>query len=277
MRVEFRAGADPLGGAYFFCSSPWLASCRRGGGLAVAGGGAGGVQPSPGPADGKPGAPWWWAGRWRRRCALLVGFRVAGPASRRWPRRAAGPDGAIRPHFCSTASTACSACIRANPAGPRRRWKSWSTCSAPDAGQPQGWSPRRRNRPVRALPEPGGLRLGERLQVAWRATPGRRGAGARPSPAAGERVFHGIEAGCRAGHGFDYHRAGPQVVTSRSPTRCRPERPAAGNRMALDNIRERLMLFYDLKPPSTPSRAPTPYRVRIVLFRFRSALERPRP
>ena len=49
-----------------------------------------------------------------------------------------------------------------------------------------------------------------------------------------------------------------------------------GNRMALDNIRERLMLFYDLEATLETQKGPDAYRVRIVLP-FRAAAERPRP
>jgi hypothetical protein len=97
------------------------------------------------------------------------------------------------------------------------------------------------------------LRLGERLQVVWESTACPQDAQVPPlmlQPLLENAVYHGIEP----------LAAQPAAVTVARKARGRgdPHRAVesrdhgenahhAGNRMALDNIRERLMLFYDLE------------------------------
>jgi len=95
------------------------------------------------------------------------------------------------------------------------------------------------------------LRLGERLQVRWEVTDCPTDLLALPlllQPLLENAVYHGIEPG--AGDGEIRVR----IAATRTGVRIEIDNPAPaaggtrpGNRMALDNLRERLMLFYDLE------------------------------
>lgn len=135
------------------------------------------------------------------------------------------------------------------------------------------------------------LRLGERLMVRWEfGGEVQRGQGDNGGEAVGSRastraellrarvpslllqpllenaVYHGIEPGAGAGevivriarHGKELRIEVDNPVSARGAHH-------AGNRMALDNIRERLMLFHDLEAGLEIDEADGRYRVRIRL------------
>ena len=124
------------------------------------------------------------------------------------------------------------------------------------------------------------LRLGERLQVAWQRDAAADTALVPPfllQPLVENAVFHGIEPGVGPGTvSITIARRGPVVHIEIANPLPDPSSQQPGNRMALDNIRERLMLFYDLEATLDTEQGADTYRVRIVLP-FRSALERPHP
>jgi len=113
------------------------------------------------------------------------------------------------------------------------------------------------------------LRLGDRLEVMWQ-----RDAAADESlvpplflqPLVENAVYHGIEPGAEPGRvSIRIARRGPEVIIEIANPVLDAERHHAGNRMAVDNIRERLMLFYDLEASLDTEQTDDAYRVRIRL------------
>jgi two-component system, LytTR family, sensor histidine kinase AlgZ len=117
------------------------------------------------------------------------------------------------------------------------------------------------------------LRLGERLNVEWRDA-GCPGDALVPplmlQPLLENAVYHGIEPARDAGR-IDVllRRTGQElfieVVNDLPPARESSDPPAHGNRIALDNLRERLMLFFDLEASLTISERDGRFRVRLRL------------
>ncbi len=125
------------------------------------------------------------------------------------------------------------------------------------------------------------LRLGERLMVRWEFGLGGEGADDTSTRAALLRarvpslllqpllenaVYHGIEPAAGAGEVI------VRIARHGDELRIEVDNPVAaqgahhtGNRMALDNIRERLMLFHDLEARLEIDEADRRYRVRIRL------------
>jgi len=95
------------------------------------------------------------------------------------------------------------------------------------------------------------LRLGDRLQVRWEVADCPPDMLALPlllQPLLENAVYHGIEPALEAGEIRVHISAGRDGVRIEidNPTLATKEH-RAGNHMALDNLRERLMLFYDLE------------------------------
>ena len=95
------------------------------------------------------------------------------------------------------------------------------------------------------------LRLGERLQVAWDTDTCPEDAQVPPlmlQPLLENAVYHGIEPSPQpASVAIRAAREGEEIRIVLSNPYYGENVHHAGNRMALDNIRERLMLFYDLE------------------------------
>jgi len=95
------------------------------------------------------------------------------------------------------------------------------------------------------------LRLGERLQVKWDVAACPPDALLPPlmlQPLLENAVYHGIEPAERPGEiTIGLARRGDQLLIEIANPLEPGRLPHAGNQMALDNIRERLMLFYDLE------------------------------
>lgn len=95
------------------------------------------------------------------------------------------------------------------------------------------------------------LRLGDRLQVRWEVDDCPPDTLALPlllQPLLENAVYHGIEPAMEAGEvrvRISATRDGVRIAIDNPLPEAREQR--AGNRMALDNLRERLMLFYDLE------------------------------
>lgn len=115
------------------------------------------------------------------------------------------------------------------------------------------------------------LRLGERLQVRWEMDDCPPDVLAPPlllQPLLENAVYHGIETAAKPGEIRVRIRAGGSRVTieiDNPVAASAAQRP--GNRMALTNLRERLMLFYDLEAHIESGERDGRYRVCVDLPR----------
>ena len=113
------------------------------------------------------------------------------------------------------------------------------------------------------------LRLGDRLEVVWQRDAEAEAARVPPmflQPLVENAVYHGIEPGAGPGRvSIAIARRGPQVSIEIANPVLDASRQPVGNRMALDNIRERLMLFYDLEASLETEQDAEAFRVRIRL------------
>ena len=95
------------------------------------------------------------------------------------------------------------------------------------------------------------LRLGDRLQVKWEVESCPPDALMPPlmlQPLLENAVYHGIEPSDQPGEiTIGFTRRGEQLLIEITNPYQTEVQPHAGNQMALANIRERLMLFYDLE------------------------------
>lgn len=95
------------------------------------------------------------------------------------------------------------------------------------------------------------LRLGERLQVKWEVDTCPPDALMPPlmlQPLLENAVYHGIEPSDQPGEiSVRFSRRDDQLLIEMTNPYSAAAQPHAGNQMALANIRERLMLFYDLE------------------------------
>lgn len=112
------------------------------------------------------------------------------------------------------------------------------------------------------------LRLGERLRVRWDTDgcpPDARVPPLMLQPLLENAVYHGIEPLDGAGEvSVSVRRAGREVVVDiDNPAPGDAVTHNSGNRMALDNIRERLMLFFDLEAQLEAGERDGHYRVHI--------------
>jgi len=93
------------------------------------------------------------------------------------------------------------------------------------------------------------LRLGDRLKVDWTLQDAPRDALMPPmvlQPILENAVYHGVEPGTGEGRiGVTIERRGARVLARIDNPYIEEHAQRAGNRMALENIRERLQLFFD--------------------------------
>ena len=114
------------------------------------------------------------------------------------------------------------------------------------------------------------LRLGERLQVVWLLDGCPRDALVPPlmlQPLLENAVYHGVESASGPSQVVvrARKRGGEIWLEVENPLGKDDERHHVGNRMAIANIRERLMLFFDLEARLEKEVRNNRYRVRIVL------------
>jgi two-component system sensor histidine kinase AlgZ len=114
------------------------------------------------------------------------------------------------------------------------------------------------------------LRLGERLSVDWRIGAVAMDLPIPPlmlQPLLENAVYHGIEPAAAGGTiVVALERRGDELhIAIANPTTGAAGRHAAGNRMAVDNIRERLALYYDLEARLEITEGEGRYEVRIIL------------
>ncbi len=113
------------------------------------------------------------------------------------------------------------------------------------------------------------LRLGERLQLRWDIEPGLEQARVPPliiQPLLENAVHHGIEPLAEPGEvRLRVARSGKELVIEVDNPVAAASQRQGGNRIALDNIRERLRLFFDLEARLDSTREGGRHRVTIRL------------
>jgi two-component system sensor histidine kinase AlgZ len=113
------------------------------------------------------------------------------------------------------------------------------------------------------------LRLGERLRITWELD-GAPGDALLPplvlQPLLENAVYHGVEPGTGVGEVVvRIERRGDRVLARIENPYLAAELQRAGNRMALENIRERLQLFFDAEARIATTAANGRYRVEIEI------------
>ena len=113
------------------------------------------------------------------------------------------------------------------------------------------------------------LRLGERLRITWELDGAPDDALLPPlvlQPLLENAVYHGVEPGTDAGEVLVHiERRGNRVLARIENPYREAEAQRSGNRMALENIRERLQLFFDAEARIATHAAGGRYRVEIEI------------
>jgi two-component system, LytTR family, sensor histidine kinase AlgZ len=113
------------------------------------------------------------------------------------------------------------------------------------------------------------LRLGERLRITWELDAAPSDALLPPlvlQPLLENAVFHGVEPGTATGEVLvRIERRGDRVLARIENPYVAEQQRRAGNRMALENIRERLALFFDAEARISTSASDARYRVEIEM------------
>jgi two-component system sensor histidine kinase AlgZ len=113
------------------------------------------------------------------------------------------------------------------------------------------------------------LRLGERLRISWQLDAAPPDALLPPlvlQPLLENAVYHGVEPGTGPSDvTVHIERRGNRVLASIENPYLEAEAGRAGNRMALENIRERLQLFFDAEARIATSVTNGRYRVEIEI------------
>jgi two-component system sensor histidine kinase AlgZ len=113
------------------------------------------------------------------------------------------------------------------------------------------------------------LRLGERLRITWELDAAPSDALLPPlvlQPLLENAVYHGVEPGTAVGDVLvRIERRGDRVLARIENPYVEEQQHRAGNRMALDNIRERLALFFDAEARLATSASDARYRVEIEM------------
>jgi two-component system sensor histidine kinase AlgZ len=113
------------------------------------------------------------------------------------------------------------------------------------------------------------LRLGKRLRITWELDAAPSDALLPPlvlQPLLENAVFHGVEPGTSPGEVLvRIERRGDRVLARIENPYVEEQQKRAGNRMALENIRERLALFFDAEARIETSATGERYRVDIEM------------
>ena len=185
--------------------------------------------------------------------------------------RLAALNARIRPHFLFNSLNAVLSLIRARPQQAEAALESLSDlfrAAMRDPGELVRLSDEIAL--ARQYLELEHLRLGERLTVDWRIGAVSMDLPIPPlmlQPLLENAVYHGIEPAPAGGTvSIALDRRGDELhIAIANPTAGAAAHHATGNRMAVDNIRERLALYYDLEARLDIVPGPDRYEVRIVL------------
>jgi two-component system sensor histidine kinase AlgZ len=174
--------------------------------------------------------------------------------------RLAALNARIRPHFLFNALNTVIALIRSNPRGAENALESLSDLFRALLKNTQELTPLSSEIALgRQYLELEKLRLGERLQVHWDIKVLPQDMLVPPlmlQPLLENAVYHGIEPSAQAGEiqvrmdMKDHHFRLEVINTLKDPEEnasAEPLEERPGNRMALENIRQRLALYYDME------------------------------
>jgi two-component system sensor histidine kinase AlgZ len=205
--------------------------------------------------------------------ALLMYFEWRGKAlsPRLEEARLSALNARIRPHFLFNALNTVIALIRSNPKGAENALENLSELFRALLRNPSELSPLSAEISLgRQYLELEKLRLGERLRVNWEIETLPQETLAPPlmlQPLLENAVYHGIESTAQGGEirvhmGMNGERLQLEISNSLGDAAA-TQRP--GNHMALDNIRQRLALYYDMEATLEHGVAQGRYRVYIEL------------
>lgn len=176
----------------------------------------------------------------------------------------------IRPHFLFNSINAVLSLIRADPRQAEAALETVSDLFRAALRDSNEWQPLSDEIALcRQYIELEKLRLGDRLQVEWEVRDVPLDAPIPPlmlQPLVENAVYHGIEPSPEGGVVriiFARHQEELRIEVA-NPLSGNP-RQAAGSHMALENIRERLALYYDLEARLVIEESKQTYRVRISL------------
>ena len=176
----------------------------------------------------------------------------------------------IRPHFLFNSLNAVLALIRRDPRRAERALEDLADLFRTLMSEPRQFV--RLADEIALLERYAGieqLRLGERLRITWELDAAPSDALLPPlvlQPLLENAVFHGVEPGTGAGEVLvRIERRGDRVLARIENPFVEEQQRRAGNRMALDNIRERLALFFDAEARIRTSASAERYRVEIEM------------
>ena len=176
----------------------------------------------------------------------------------------------IRPHFLFNSLNAVLALIRRDPRRAERALEDLADLFRTLMAEPRQFV--RLADEIALLERYAGLeqlRLGERLRITWELDAAPSDALLPPlvlQPLLENAVFHGVEPGTATGEVLVHiERRGDRVFARIENPYVEEQQRRAGNRMALDNIRERLALFFDAEARIKTSASEARYRVEIEM------------
>ena len=176
----------------------------------------------------------------------------------------------IRPHFLFNSLNAVLSLIRRDPRRAERALEDLADLFRTLMSEPRQFV--RLADEIALLERYAGLeqlRLGERLRITWDLDAAPSDALLPPlvlQPLLENAVFHGVEPGTAAGEVVvRIERRGDRVLACIENPYVADQQRRAGNRMALENIRERLALFFDAEARIQTSADGLRYRVEIEI------------
>jgi two-component system sensor histidine kinase AlgZ len=176
----------------------------------------------------------------------------------------------IRPHFLFNSLNAVLSLIRRDPRRAERALEDLADLFRTLMSEPRQFV--RLADEIALLERYAGLeqlRLGERLRITWELDTAPSDALLPPlvlQPLLENAVFHGVEPGTAAGEvRVRIERRGNRVLACIENPYVADQQRRAGNRMALDNIRERLALFFDAEARIRTSADGQRYRVELEM------------
>ncbi len=176
----------------------------------------------------------------------------------------------IRPHFLFNTLNAVLSLVRSDPRRAEHALENMADLFRALMNQADRLVPLEDEAALtRAYLELEELRMGDRLRVAWHTHKMPGDALIPPlviQPLAENAVYHGIEPRAEGGEiSINLYRSGDKVhIVVRNPVDADPSHHK-GNRIALDNIRERLLLHFDLDAQLKSERLGAVYQVHIVI------------